>query len=73
MFQPRIISQGDGLSTQGTVQEQLSRLVSEKPNTRTQVDQPTTQDTTKEVFISVLTSQDLTSNLKEFLKIPKYK
>ena len=54
MFHPRVISQGDGLPTQGLVQEQLSRLVHEKkPNTRPQVDQSSIQGTPKEVFISV--------------------
>ena len=54
MFHPRVISQGDGLPTQGLVQEQLSRLASEKKtNTRPQVDQSTIQGTPKEVFISV--------------------
>ena len=54
MFHPRIISQGDGIATQGLVEEQLSRVVPEKkPNSRPQVDQPTMQETLQEVFISV--------------------
>ena len=54
MLHLRAIGQGDGLSTQGFVQEQLPRLVPEKPNTRPQMDQTSTQKTTKEAFISVL-------------------
>ena len=66
MFHSRIINQRDGIPSQGPSQEQLSRLVPEKSNTRPQVDQPTSKDTTKEVFISV---PYIPGHSKEFRRI----
>ena len=69
MFHSTVIRQGDGLPTKGPAQEKLSRLVPDKTSTRPKVCQPTSQDSTKEVFISVPYIQGLS---KEFRRIFKY-
>ena len=70
---PEIISQGDGLPLWCPVQEQLSRLVPKQPNTRPQVDQPTPQDTIKEVFISPPYIPGLSKEFRRILRTPKHK
>ena len=53
------------------MQEQLSRLVPEKPNARPQVDQTTIQVTTKELFISVPYIPGLSEEFRRIFKDAK--